>query len=757
MMAVHPGRTPSKIDLSKDEISKISKALKDEEFVKLLSDYAKELHDPENKKRYEAEIAAMEAQRGCAVTFINPTPGYVVKTRNLATSTKVFINICSDSHVGKPTSQAKRVSGNQGLAWSIPYSTSQPREDIDRGGEKCTVYDVVFHPDTLYLAGRDHRMKGLVHSTALDALESSFQVKCDRNNLKFPRMKFKGASRPTLIRKPLDDATTPLPSAAPTIEEVAPELASAASITPKYSMKYRSSSDLQDHVIQPQETVVSNRPREVVVQVELPLLDSAAGVDLDVQEKSLSLVREEQPSYRLHIDLPFPVDEEKGSAKFDKSRHVLAVTLPVRAAPQLKAERLSSSDSGIGDEPGYRIESESLSEGYRTNPLVMEMEEKVTDEDMEKRVMEVETGERMMEVEMEGEGEQGNVWPRDGFLEADLPFTLSAHTLSVQSDVIILTLDVKNVKQGSFVKQVQSNNVAVSFKFSSIGSGYVEIHHAFAIDFLIAGNMEEAAMEVEFWDNNVIVNMPLMAGVEAYRAGLSLDTLDENVVTIDQVKPMDTKSKNKKGNKYKQEKHPKGMPQLEQEETGQEIQKRLAKKERHGSGDSMDSCMSESPMESIILKLSKDDDDTDAKTEESCDEDVRLESPRYMRANSEDSTQAQPRGILKRKVSGLVGSSRFRCYSESNLDEVSWCASGGLSQTTISEEEVTDFNGSMKKSVRFNEKVEQQLYRSVAAGVAVSVVIFSYQAIRDYFPISLIQFSKSNEMSQRIELFSKLG
>merc|ERR1719350_80580 len=125
----------------------------------------------------------------------------------------------------------------------------------------------------------------------------------------------------------------------------------------------------------------------------------------------------------------------------------------------------------------------------------------------------------------------------------------------------------------------------------------------------------------------------------------------------------------------------------------------------------MDSCMSESPMESIILKLSKDDDDTDAKTEESCDEDVRLESPRYMRANSEDSTQAQPRGILKRKVSGLVGSSRFRCYSESHLDEVSWSASGGLSQPTISEEEVADFNGSTKKSVRFNEKVEQQLYR----------------------------------------------
>ena len=155
------------------------------------------------------------------------------------------------------------------------------------------------------------------------------------------------------------------------------------------------------------------------------------------------------------------------------------------------------------------------------------------------------------------------------------------------------------------------------------------------------------------------------------------------------------------------------MPQEEQD-AEQEFHSR--RKERHGSGDSMDSCMSESPMESVILKLAKEDDEASEKTEESCDEEVRLETnPRYLRANSEDSTQAQPRGILKRKISGLVGSSRFRCYSESHLDEVGWQAttapSPSLSTTTISEDQVAEFNGGGKKSVRFNEKVQQQMYR----------------------------------------------
>merc|ERR1712223_1936224 len=204
--------------------------------------------------------------------------------------------------------------------------------------------------------------------------------------------------------------------------------------------------------------------------------------------------------------------------------------------------------------------------------------------------------------------------------------------------------------------------------------------------------------DVEFWDNNVIVSLPMLTGVEGYKAGLSLHNLEEKIVSLGQVKmaEVEPKSKKRKGGKYKQEFHNR-------------------RKERHGSGDSLDSCMSESPMESVILKLAKEEEEEEAseKTEESCDEEVRLETPRYQRANSEDSTQAQPRGILKRKISGLVGTSRFRCYSESHLDEVGFATgpSASLSTTTISEDLVAEFSRSGKKSVRFNEKVQQQMYR----------------------------------------------
>ena len=48
------------------------------------------------------------------------------------------------------------------------------------------------------------------------------------------------------------------------------------------------------------------------------------------QEKSLTLVKESPPRHRLHLQLPYPVNEEHGAAKFDKSTKCLIITLPVK-------------------------------------------------------------------------------------------------------------------------------------------------------------------------------------------------------------------------------------------------------------------------------------------------------------------------------------------------------------------------------------------------------------------------------------------
>merc|ERR1719167_2189266 len=78
--------------------------------------------------------------------------------------------------------------------------------------------------------------------------------------------------------------------------------------------------------------------------------------------------------------------------------------------------------------------------------------------------------------------------PKDSFLDESVSYSFPGFNCSVQNNVIILTLDVKNVASESFEKRILPDRLAVSFKFVSIGAGFVQIHHAFALDFLIGGS-----------------------------------------------------------------------------------------------------------------------------------------------------------------------------------------------------------------------------------------------------------------------------
>lgn len=179
-----PNLAPS-IDITKDELSRIGEALKKEEFRKLFLDYCEEIQDPENRKRYEDEIKQLEAERGVDVRFINPQPGFVIKT-SADGQLKCFINVAQCEEVAKPTSEVNlnHESGERGISWSLPMAQAPPRDDLDAHNKRCRVYDVVFHPDALHLAKRNNEFRKCVIDTALDAVEREFKVKLDRTDRK---------------------------------------------------------------------------------------------------------------------------------------------------------------------------------------------------------------------------------------------------------------------------------------------------------------------------------------------------------------------------------------------------------------------------------------------------------------------------------------------------------------------------------------------------------------------------------------------
>ncbi|KAM6134121.1 protein kintoun [Phoenicopterus ruber ruber] len=356
------------LELSAEEAERLQRAFRDEQFRALFAEYAAELADPEQRRLYEEEVAALERERGVEVRFVHPTAGYVLRTSQ-AGSRRCYLNVCSNPHVGAP--QARAEPG--GHRWALPYSLAPGREELGRGGRRRLVYDVVFHPAALRLAARSARFRRLLSDTALEAVERHCAVQLDRANATVLRgTRYKGVPQAPVIRTPLpggappppDDGDSPLPPfpfppAASPPPPAAPAAARPAGpTTPRWSIRHRSYVDLQDYRCC-RDSAPSPVPRELVVTVELPLLRSAAQAALEIRGRELRL-HSQRPAYRLRLRLPYDVDESRGRAAFNKAQRQLLVTLPVvpRPGPQEPlgpgGERLEEAEpgaEGLGEPP----------------------------------------------------------------------------------------------------------------------------------------------------------------------------------------------------------------------------------------------------------------------------------------------------------------------------------------------------------------------------------------------------------------------
>lgn len=335
------------LDLTKEEAERFTNCFKDEEFRKLFCDYAEEIANPENKAKYEMEIKQLEADRGVDCEFIHPHPGYVMKTV-LDGDKKCFINICENEKIGKPESEmGVGDHGKRGLQWSIPHSLAPPRDDFDKSKAVCQVFDCVFHPDTLRMAKTNAAFKQMINSTAMDSITEKFNVTLDRANIKMPKMDYKGTPTAAVIRKSTgakkDEAVTdPIQAGAyppnwklPGQEEKAPTKPSAPTPTPEfatpiYKLIHRKKSDIKDfaHLV---ESTDATRPDQLVVEIQVPLIKSAKDIDVDITETKLLLTTDPKAAkYKLELKLPYLVNEDGGSAKFDKQKRQLTLVLPVR-------------------------------------------------------------------------------------------------------------------------------------------------------------------------------------------------------------------------------------------------------------------------------------------------------------------------------------------------------------------------------------------------------------------------------------------
>ncbi|XP_076029504.1 PIH1 domain-containing protein Nop17-like [Oratosquilla oratoria] len=375
--------------VSRDELSSLDKALKDEKFRTLLTEFVEEISDPEKKRLHEEEVKKLEKEKGVEVEFILPTAGFVLELRETAgkdeKAKRTAVNLCSSDKVAPPSCEPVINGKSRGLNWVIPHTISPARTEVVKceknpSTDAVIIYDVVFHPDTVHLAMRNIRLRKLLIDTALEAVNKNH-----RQNIKFEEIsqvregEYFGKEFTCTVKRIVDEekyqkwkqGELPLHvngSESTGISQVSQdihneELESDTIVqktelgAPAHRIKYQTNMDIQDFCVPLNGVGVSTRPTALVVEVDLPGVERASEVDVDICPQFLNL---KTPKHKLDLKLPYPVDEDSSSAKFDVATCMLTLNLTVIPNNNNHKPVVHSqlSDSGIECESGYRTSSD---------------------------------------------------------------------------------------------------------------------------------------------------------------------------------------------------------------------------------------------------------------------------------------------------------------------------------------------------------------------------------------------------------------
>ncbi|XP_076241617.1 PIH1 domain-containing protein Nop17-like isoform X2 [Calliopsis andreniformis] len=551
------------LEVTKEELKNLTECLKKEEFRKLLIEYAEEVTDPENRKIYEKEITQLEKERGVDVTFVNPEPGYVIKT-SVNGDRKCFLNISKSDIVARPSSQPSFEQGHRGLQWSIPYTLIPPRDDLDKKNVRCMVFDVVFHPDTLYLSSKNAQFREIVHSTAMDGVENNFKVKLDRKNLKFPKISYKGICHPTVIRKPSKEPPKenldidpeiyqklmtsydesrerhvkqperkPMRASPPTTyyKEKLNENEDTQSkyVTPKFFMKHQSDIELEDFSNSKNAKMNATVPKRLIVTIDLPLLKTASNASLDVQEHFLTVKSEKPAKYLLELPLPYCVDADNGNAKFDPKHKKLTVTLPV-IPPAVPVPLDTREDSGVDSDHGSPVPlqsdesvEDSLTKSHPSDSVSKLIEECETTtgrvgNDSETLEQCSDTALRTSSIEEIS----------DTFLDPSIKYSLPTFTCNIYDNQLAITVNVKNVDPNFIRHRILQNNLGIHVLLTSVGAGFFPQHYSLCLK-IHEDSVDPDSLTIEPWDNNVVFTVTLKStkNLARYYIGLTQEFMEE--------------------------------------------------------------------------------------------------------------------------------------------------------------------------------------------------------------------------------------
>ncbi|CAO2632810.1 PIH1 domain-containing protein 1 [Lemmus lemmus] len=240
-------------------------------------------------------------------TQIRPQPGFCIKTNS--SEGKVFINICHSPSIPPPVDVTEdellQMLEEDQAGFRIPMSLGEPHAELDAKGQGCTAYDVAVNSNFYLRMQNSDFLRELVVTIAREGLEDKYGLQLNPEWRMLKYRPFLGSISQQNIRS----------QQRPRIQELGTLEGLSLPLFP-YSPE------------RPHLNLWLEAPDLLLAEVDLPKLDRAQGLTLEIGESHLVMGGSQQ-LYRLNASIPLRVNPEASRAAFHHRRKQLMVFLPL--------------------------------------------------------------------------------------------------------------------------------------------------------------------------------------------------------------------------------------------------------------------------------------------------------------------------------------------------------------------------------------------------------------------------------------------
>ncbi|XP_019876353.2 PIH1 domain-containing protein 1 [Aethina tumida] len=263
--------------------------------------------------------------------IITPTPGLVVKTHEVGTSKKVFVNICHTDAIPPPKNiteqELQKQLEDEVPDFKVPMSIGNMRADKDNKGVEVNVVDIAIHTTFFKKMQNIATFKSFFFAVAFAGLEHKYGLICVDQKIILKNKAAYGTLQPHRIEqrdieeKMGKEAPKPSP-----MEEI-----TGKKEEPKKKVIIETLSSVENKPRVPEYRLYKQMggPNSLIGEFKFPDVISAKQLTVDIGEDRI-LVESTSKNYLLDIFIPYVIRQENCTSTFIKASKILRVVMPLK-------------------------------------------------------------------------------------------------------------------------------------------------------------------------------------------------------------------------------------------------------------------------------------------------------------------------------------------------------------------------------------------------------------------------------------------